>query len=64
MESVVKLLTSAMQERLREHVNEVVSTKAFKAGVASTTVIHGHYQGGQPSILDVVRKGRDVGVDM
>lgn len=29
---VVKLLTEAMQERLREHFNEVVSAKSFKAG--------------------------------
>ena len=32
VESVVKLLTSAMQEHLREHFNEVVSAKAFHAG--------------------------------
>jgi hypothetical protein len=29
VESVVKLLTAAMQEHLREHFNEVVSAKAF-----------------------------------
>ena len=32
MESVAKLLTTAMQERLREHFNEVVSTRTFQAG--------------------------------
>jgi hypothetical protein len=31
VEPVAKLLTAAMQERLREHFNEVVSTKAFPA---------------------------------
>src|SRR5688572_28425371 len=32
VESVVKLLTAAMQERLREHFNEVVHTRTFQAG--------------------------------
>jgi Family of unknown function (DUF6448) len=32
LESVVKLLTAAMQEHLREHFNEVVSAKAFMPG--------------------------------
>jgi hypothetical protein len=32
VESVVKLLTAAMQEHLREHFNEVVSTRSFQAG--------------------------------
>jgi Family of unknown function (DUF6448) len=32
VESVAKLLTTAMQERLREHFNEVVSTRTFRAG--------------------------------
>lgn len=32
VESVAKLLTAAMQERLREHFNEVVSTRTFQAG--------------------------------
>jgi hypothetical protein len=32
VESVAKLLTTAMQERLREHFNEVVSTRTFQAG--------------------------------
>lgn len=31
MESVVKLLTAAIQEHLRRHFNEVVSAKAFMA---------------------------------
>lgn len=31
VESVVKLLTTAMQERLREHFNEAITAKAFKA---------------------------------
>jgi len=32
VESVAKLLTTAMQERLREHFNEVVHTRTFQAG--------------------------------
>ena len=32
VESVAKLLTTAIQERLREHFNEVVHTRAFQAG--------------------------------
>ena len=32
VESVAKLLTTTMQERLREHFNEVVSTRTFQAG--------------------------------
>jgi hypothetical protein len=32
VESVVKLLSAAMGERLRAHFNEVVSTNAFEAG--------------------------------
>ena len=32
VESVAKLLTTAMQERLREHFNEVVTTRTFQAG--------------------------------
>jgi hypothetical protein len=32
VESVVKLLTAAMQEQLREHFNEVVRAKAYRAG--------------------------------
>jgi hypothetical protein len=32
VESVVNLLTTAMQERLRKHFNEVVSTRTFQAG--------------------------------
>ena len=31
-ESVVKLVTAVMQERLREHVNEVIGAKDFQAG--------------------------------
>ena len=32
VESVAKRLTTAMQERLREHFNEVVHTRTFQAG--------------------------------
>ena len=32
VESVAKLLTTTMQEHLREHFNEVVSTRTFQAG--------------------------------
>ena len=32
VESVVKLVTAAMQERLREHFNEVMGAKEFQAG--------------------------------
>ena len=32
VESVAKLLTTALQERLREHFNEIVSTGTFQAG--------------------------------
>jgi tRNA threonylcarbamoyladenosine modification (KEOPS) complex Pcc1 subunit len=31
LESVVKLLTAAMEERLREHFNDVIGTKEFRA---------------------------------
>jgi hypothetical protein len=32
VESVVKLVTAVMQERLHEHFNEVIGAKEFQAG--------------------------------
>ena len=40
VEPVVKLLTGAMQQRLREHFREVVSTKAFNASDMSAGRAH------------------------